>query len=89
VPRGITVFAGGKTSADATSFALSAEAGHPQYSIGETEYLTKHASSRSYRVTITIHDDDTWSYHETTILQMDEFAEPLEHTDHNTVHRVG
>jgi hypothetical protein len=89
VPRGITVLAGGKAEPDSTSFALTAEAGHPQYSIGENEYLAKNASTRSYRVTVSVGEDGSWSYHETTILAMNEFSEPFEHTDSNTLHRVG
>jgi len=88
VPRGITVLAGGQASGDATSFELSAEAGHPRYAIGENGYLAKNASTRSYRVTITINDDDTWSYDEKTVLRMNEFSDLFEHTDHNTVGRV-
>jgi hypothetical protein len=42
----------------------------------------------SYEVTVTI-GEDTWSYDETALLQMNEFAEPFAHTDHNTLHRVG
>lgn len=88
VPRGITVLAGGTASADATDFVLKAAQGEPQYTIGENQYLAKNASSLSYEVTITI-GDDTWSYDETTMLQMNEFPEPFAHTDHNTMHRVG
>jgi len=32
---------------------------------------------------------DSWSYDETTMLRMKEFPEPMAHTDHNTLHRVG
>jgi len=88
VPRGITVLAGGTAAADATSFRLSAEQGHPQFSIGENSYLAKNASTLSYDVTITINGDGTWSYDETTMLQMKEFDEPFAHTDHNTVHKA-
>jgi hypothetical protein len=87
VPRGITVLAGGVAAADATSFALKATNGGGQYTIGENKYLAKNASTLSYEVTITI-GDDTWSYDETTMLQMKEFAEPFAHTDRNTLHRV-
>jgi hypothetical protein len=89
VPRGITVLAGGTALDDATSFTLSATAGHEQYNIGENTYLAKNASTRSYQVTITINADDTWSYDETTMLQMKEFDQPFAHTDANTLHRVG
>ena len=89
VPRGITVLAGGAAGADARSFTLTAEPGHPQYNIGENRYLADNASTVGYSVDITIHDDDTWSYQETTMLKMKEFDEPFAHTDSNTLHRVG
>jgi hypothetical protein len=89
VPRGITVLAGGTATADATSFTLSAAQGHPLYTIGENQYLAKAASTRSYNVTITINDDGTWGYDETTMLQMKEFPEPFAHTDRNVVRRAG
>lgn len=88
VPRGITVLAGGTTSADATSFHMQAHLGGQNYVIGENTYLAAKASSISYEVTITLNGDDTWSYDETTMLAMAEFPEPMAHTDHNTMHRV-
>ena len=88
VPRGITVLAGGTAAPDATSFTLSAKAGDPQYSIGENKYLAQNASTLSYTVTITINDDGSWSYDETTMLKMKEFDEPFAHTDHNTLRKV-
>ena len=89
VPRGITVLAGGLAAADATSFTLSAKAGDPQYAIGENSYLAQHASTRSYVVTVTVNADGSWSYDETTMLEMDEFEQPFAHTDHNTLRRAG
>ena len=88
VPRGITVLAGGTAAADAKSFTLHAKAGDPQYSIGENKYLAENASTLSYDVTITINDDGSWSYAETTSLKMKEFDTPFAHTDHNTLRRV-
>jgi hypothetical protein len=88
VPRGITVLAGGHADADATEFTLTAAVGDPQYPIGEGKYLTANASSVSYSATITL-GDGTWSYDETTMLVMKELPEPMAHTDHNTMHKVG
>jgi hypothetical protein len=88
VPRGITVLAGGTAAADAKEFTMTATLGGSQYSISENKYLTQHASSVSYEVTVTI-GDGTWSYAETTMLKMDEFPELLAHTDGATLHRVG
>ena len=89
VPRGISVLAGGTAAADATTFSLSAKAGDAQYNIGENKYLAQNASTLSYDVTITINDDGSWSYDETTMLRMKEFDEPFAHTDHNTLRKVG
>jgi hypothetical protein len=89
VPRGITVLAGGVAAADAKSFTLSARPGDPNYSIGENQYLSQHASTLSYDVTITINDDGTWSYDETTMLEMVEIPGLFAHKDHNTLHKVG
>ena len=87
LPRGITVLAGGIAAADATTWTMKAVNGTVPYSIGENTYLAKNASTLSYEVTITI-GDGTWSYDETTMLRMNEFAEPFAHTDRNTLHRV-
>jgi len=87
VPRGITVLAGGIVAPDATTMTLTAAQGEPQYTIGEGVYLAKNASVLSFEVTIVI-GEDTWSYDETTMLQMNQFEEPFAHTDHNTLRRV-
>jgi hypothetical protein len=89
VPRGITVLAGGEADAGARTFTLSAKAGDAQYPIGENRYLTANASSLSYQVTVTILDENSWSYDETTMLKMREFGDPFAHTDRNTLKRVG
>ncbi len=87
VPRGITVLAGGTAAADAASFTLMATQGGAQHSIGENEYLAKNASTLSYEVTIST-EVDSWSYAETTMLQMSEFDQPFAHKDHNTLGRA-
>ncbi|HPB45905.1 MAG: heme-binding beta-barrel domain-containing protein [Microthrixaceae bacterium] len=87
VPRGITVLAGGQADADAKQFTMSARAGDPLYPIGENRYLAERASTRLYTVTVTLNDDDTWSYAETTLLQMTEIPGELAHNDANTLHR--
>ena len=89
VPRGITVLAGGTAAAAATSFTLAARPSDPNYSIGENKYLSRHASTLSYDVTIIVNDDGSWTYDEKTMLQMDEFPEPFAHTDSNTLRKVG
>ena len=86
-PRGISVLAGGITTADSTDFTMRAAKGEPLYAIGENQYLATNASSTSYEVTISV-SDSTWSYRETTMLRMHQFDHPFAHTDRNTLHRV-
>jgi len=88
VPRGITVLAGGVATPDSAKFTMKATQGGVQYNIGENQYLAKNASTLSYEVTVTV-AEDTWSYDEVTILRMNEFDKPFQHTDHNTLRRVG
>jgi hypothetical protein len=87
--RGISVLAGGRTTADATEFSMSAELGSKTYAIGENTYLGQHASTVAYSVTVTVNGPDSWSYSENTSLRMDQFPDILPHTDGNTLHRVG
>ena len=82
------LFAGGIAAPDAKQFSMSAKIGDPNYAIGENKYLTANASSVSYEVTITLNDDDTWSYSELTTLHMKEFGDPFPHTDSNTLVRI-
>lgn len=88
VPRGITVLAGGTASAGAVEFSLAADKGDGEYTIAENEYLTKRASSLSYRVTVDVHADGAWSYHEVTTLKFSELPEPFAHSDRNTLRRM-
>jgi hypothetical protein len=81
------VLAGGIAEFDSDTFTLMAARGRAHYTIGENRYLAGNASTLSYRVTITS-AADTWSYNETTMLQMKEFPEPFAHTDHNTLRRL-
>lgn len=89
VPRGITVLAGGTAAADARSFTLAAELGDRSYAIGENRYLGQKASTVRYTVTVTVNDDGSWSYEESTMLRMVQFPELFAHDDRNTLRRIG
>lgn len=89
VPGGNAVLAGGRTSANATEFTMTAELGSKNYAIGENTYLGQHASTVAYTVTVTVNGPDSWSYTENTSLRRDQFPDIFPHTDGNTLHRVG
>ena len=87
VPRGITVLAGGFTSADSGEFTMTAGAPDSPYRIGENAYLVENASTVAYRSTITV-EDDAWRYDETTTLRMKEIPGDFAHTDSNRMVRT-
>ena len=88
VPRGITVLAGGITSADSTEFTMTAGHADSPYRIGENTYLADNASTVAYRSTIRV-EDGAWSYDEETTLRMREIPGDFAHTDSNRLVRIG
>ena len=39
-------------------------------------------------ITVTVHDDGTWSYEQNTVMTVPNYDKPFEHTDFNTLHKV-
>jgi hypothetical protein len=89
VPRGSTILAGGPATADATTFTMQAEVGSETYGILSNPYLARLARTVLYQVVITVEQDDTFSYRQVTTIEHARLDEILEHTDSNTLHRVG
>ena len=87
IPRGTVVIAGGPATADAKSFTMTAECGSEMYGILSNKYLAEQARTSRYEVTISV-GVDTWSYEETSVIDVKRFGSVLEHTDLNTLHRV-
>lgn len=87
VPRGSVVLAGGPATRDAKTFTMTAECGSETYGILSNEYLAKAARTSRYEVTITI-GDDTWSYDETTVVDLTKLGRVLAHADRNALHRA-
>ncbi len=68
VPRGVLVNAGGDVEADSKRFHLSAEIGSETYGILSNKYLHESRKTLKYFLDLTIHEDDCFSYQETTQL---------------------
>ena len=66
---------------------MTAEVGSETYGILSNEYLATAARSTRYEVTITV-GDGTWSYEQTTVVDVAKLGRVLAHTDRNTLHRV-
>lgn len=89
VPRSTMVLAGGEATPDSRTFTMSADLGSTELGILQNPYLSKRASTVRYEVTITVHDDGSFTYEEDTVLKMPEVDDLLHHTDRNTLRRVG
>jgi hypothetical protein len=73
---------------DATEFTLHAERGTTVYGICSNPFLETAYTTVSFRITVTINPDGTWSYDEDTVLQVEGRAEPFHHTDVHTLTKV-
>ena len=89
IPRGQTAMAVGKTSADATTFTLEAVRGSLTNGISSNPFLEHAFRTERYTITVTKHPDGTWSYEQTTVLIIPDRTEPFNHTDRNTLTKVG
>ncbi len=88
VPRGSTLIAGGDATATSTSFVLKAEVGSETYGVLSNKYLAAAARTVRFEKTVTV-GADTWSYDETTVYDLARTGTRIEHTDRNTLRRVG
>ena len=89
VPRGAVMIAGAGCGPDDRSFTLQADPGVATYGILENAYLAARASTRHYECSVTVVDDDTWSYESTTVVRLESMGgEEMQHTDRNTLRRV-
>jgi hypothetical protein len=67
---------------------MQAQVGAPTYGILSNIHLDKVARTTAYQCTITVHGPDSWSYDETTTVDVARLDEPVAHTDRNTLRRV-
>ena len=89
IPRAQVLLAVGTAAPDATEFEVSAEAGSETFGILSNPFLESAFRTLSFRMLVTAHDDGTWSYDETTVLQLPDRDAPVEHIDRNTLTRIG
>lgn len=87
VPRGSAILAGGTCAANATKFELNAKVGQEAFGVLSNPYLLENAKCVEYQLSCTI-EDDTWTYHENTIMEMSALGTTMDHTDANTLKRV-
>jgi hypothetical protein len=88
IPRAQVLLASGAATADAREFEITAAAGTDGYGILSSLFLNEAFRTTSFRMHVTVHDDDSWSYDEEAILHLPDRDEAFRHTDRNTLARV-
>jgi hypothetical protein len=88
IPRAQVALASGQTTADATQFEVTATRGSTGFGICSSAFLEYAFRTDSYRMSVSINADGTWSYDEDTVLVIRGRPDPFHHTDHNTLIRL-
>lgn len=89
VPRGISVNAGGTTTASSTTFKVEATLGSQTYGICSNLFLDAEFKSTKYEIEISKIDKNTFSYEEETQIKIKGQERNFSHTEKNTMKRVG
>lgn len=85
IPRGISVMAGGTVEPNAKELNLKAEANSCTYGICTNPFLDREFKIVRYDLSIKILSDTSFSYDQTTVIQMPKSKAPFEHRDRNTL----
>ncbi|PIX53717.1 MAG: FABP family protein [Zetaproteobacteria bacterium CG_4_9_14_3_um_filter_54_145] len=88
VPRGVAINAGGEASAAATAFSMQATLASNTFGILSNPFLDKAFRTVCYDLSIEVHDDASFSYHEDTQLQIHGQDVIFHHTDQNRLQRA-
>lgn len=83
IPRGSTILAGGDAAPDALKFVMRAECGSEVFGILSNPFLARKARTATYEVEITVNNDGSWSYDETTSIEHARMTDVVVHTDVN------
>ena len=67
---------------------MRAAVGSETYGILSNPFLDQAFRTLSYRMTVTVHADDRWSYEEEGVLDIPDREEPFAHVDRNTLVRI-
>jgi hypothetical protein len=80
--------AAGPAEPDATQFTVSAKLGSDIYGILSNPFLDRAFKTVEFTIKVTANQDGTWSYEETTFLQIPGRDDVFNHIDRNTLTRV-
>ncbi len=85
IPRGQTLLAGGRSSADARRFEVEALRGSNTFGITSNPFLDRAFRTLSYRQVVTVNDDGSWSYEEEAVMEVEGRRSLIHHIDRNTL----
>jgi hypothetical protein len=85
----IQALASGQAKQGDDTLTLTATRGETQYGICSTAFLEYGFRTDSYRIDVTFHDADSWSYDIRTMLLVHGRPDPFDHHDQNRLRRVG
>ena len=88
IPRGQVAMASGTVAPDATTFTLTATAGDPHAGIVSNPFLDMAFHTPSWTITFRIAADDSWSYEQVTLLDVQGGPDGFEHHDASTLVRI-
>jgi hypothetical protein len=88
IPRAQIAMATGRADRDAKTFRLEAVRGSPTSGIISNPFLEYAFRTERFTITVTTHDDGTWSYDEDTVMIVAGSSEPFHHTDRNRLTKV-
>ena len=88
IPRGQIAMASAKVDPDATKFTLHAERGSTVNGICSNPFLEESFTTKSWDVTFEYHEDGTFTYKQTTVLDVPNIEGDFNHFDMNTLHMV-
>ena len=85
----LVVLAGGTVGPDDTRISVEARRGDTSFGICSTPFLEVAFRTDYYRIDITFHDDDSWSYVTRTDLAIRGNTPAFNHQDSNKLRRIG
>jgi hypothetical protein len=89
IPRGQVALAAGHAKAEDKSFTVASTRGATDYGICSTDFLDKSFRTDAYQIDITCNADDSWSYVTHARLGVHGDKQTFDHTDRNTLRRIG
>ena len=88
IPRGQVAMATGQADPDSRRFTVKATRGSPTHGIITNPFLEYAFQTTAFEMTVTINDDGSWAYDQTTTLNVRGETQPFFHTDRNVLKRI-